>query len=166
MSISFCMSDRILLIIMAVCLLIGGYKLVSRSPSETKETAPKTASPAVDSAKTDSGSATPQPHIAPPPPLEKASSVITPAPAVNIPKPATGKNAAPETPPKISTKELRKRYHVEGIAQGSSGTMVMINQTPLKEGDTLGELKIEKIGQNHIDVIFQGQSYHLRAEVF
>ncbi|WP_322609479.1 hypothetical protein [Pontiella agarivorans] len=109
-----------------------------------------------------------KPSYTAPPPIAALPPATVPAPATGTPGPtaASVKKTATDTPPKTSSKELRKRYHVEGIAQGSSGAMVMINQTPLKEGDTLDGLKIDKIGQNHIDVTFQGQSYHLRTEVF
>lgn len=139
------MSDKILLLVLALCLGFGGYKLISNklNPPEPAETA-EAATPAPSA----------PPAVAAPPPPPAAEAAVEKPPAV--------KEALP---PKVSMQELTQLFRVDGIANGANGRIVMINNKPLHEGETLDDLRVEKIMTNYVKVFYKGHSYQLERQL-
>ena len=68
-------------------------------------------------------------------------------------------------PPKISTQELTQLFRVDGIAKGTDKQMVIINNTLLHEGETLDDLRIDKIMASHAEVSYKGHTYQLAQQL-
>lgn len=135
------MSDKILLLLFVLSLGYGGYKLIST----------KLAPPAA-------------PAEAPKPAIETAPAVASIPTTEEIPeeKPPEVKKVLP---PKISKQELTQLFRVDGTARGADGFIVMINNTPLHEGEILNDLRIEKIMDSHVEVSYKGHTYQLGQQL-
>ncbi len=152
------MFDRIALLIIILCLIFGGYKLAASILTPDAAQAPPDTSPAPIAAADAAGN-TPQTDA----PADTAETPAEPPaaePQPDTPEPPTAQ------PPENSLEELNKQYKISGIATGSEGSMVILNQTPLYEGDSLGELTVEKIRPDSIEVSYKGNSYQLPAQIF
>lgn len=138
------MSEKILLLVLALCLGFGGYKLIGNKLHQPEQA--ETAEPAT------------------PPPSAPPAVAATPPPAAEAPaeKPPVVKEALP---PKVSMQELTQLFRVDGIANGANGHIVMINNKPLHEGETLDELRIEKIMTNYVEVFYKGHPYQLERQL-
>jgi len=143
---------------MLFCLGFGSYKLISNLLDKNKTAPPQVASGKSPEAVT--------PEAVTPVAVATIDAADTPIESAKPPAATRAPIPKPPETPKTSLQELYRLYKVEGIAHGSRGSMVMINQTPLHEGETLDGLTIEKIQQDHIDVVYQQHKYQLRAKVF
>ncbi|MDF7799335.1 general secretion pathway protein GspB [Pontiellaceae bacterium B1224] len=133
------MQDKILLLLLALCLTYGGYKLISSKMTSAESSEAAT----VPAAETPAAVAAEETPAAPPP---------EPEPKVVL-------------PPKMNQKELIALFRVDGFAKGTESRIVMINNAPLREGETLDGLKIEKILANQVEVSYKGHTYQLTQQL-
>lgn len=152
---------------LVLCLGFGGYKLATRErtspePAPDQTAGSDAAHETTAAPDTNSTPETAEIEAVPPSPADIPAAAAANAPIAAETEPPPENPA----PPRISLQELTEKYTLEGVARGAMGSMVIFNQTPLLEGESLGELTVTKILQDHIEVTYMGNSYRLRAEVF
>jgi hypothetical protein len=152
------MSDKVLLILIALGLGFGGFRLVTNllnpEPTETAELVKPPKAPQKKPETTEATPASSAPVAVAPIPTPTA----TPAPVVKA------KEKPVEKKSRISDEEMSALYRVNGIGSGTHGRMIIINNTSLHEGEELGELRVEKIMTKFAKILYRGNIYQIAPQ--